>query len=77
MIFIYICFLNHEMDNPTFIYLFNNYNTNPNYTLSIYRLCNFDHVLGVVSQTRVSGGNATHDAHANSLLYYPLDYQGT
>ena len=34
-------------------------------------------MLGVVSQTRVSGGNPTHDPHANSLALYPLDYQGT
>ena len=35
------------------------------------------HVLSVVSQTRVSGGNRTHDPYANSLAYYLLDYQGT
>ena len=34
-------------------------------------------MLGIVSQTRVSGGNRTHDPHANSLAYYALDYQGT
>ena len=34
-------------------------------------------VLGVVLQTRVSGGNRTHDPHANSLAQYPLVYQGT
>ena len=34
-------------------------------------------MLGIVSQIRVSGGNRTHDPHANSLAYYPLDYQGT
>ena len=32
---------------------------------------------GVASQTRVSGGNRTHNPHANSLVHYPLDYQGT
>ena len=40
-------------------------------------LSNFDHVLGEVPQTRVSGGNRTHDSHANSLAQYPLDYQVT
>ena len=34
----------------------------------MYELSNLDHMPGVVSQTRVSGGNPTH---------YPLDYQGT
>ena len=34
-------------------------------------------MLGEVSQTRVSGGNQTHDPHANSLARYTLDYQGT
>ena len=34
-------------------------------------------MLGVVSQTRVIGGNRTKDPHANILEYYPLDYQGT
>ena len=37
--------------------LFINYNTITNYILIIYELNNFDHVFGVVSQTRVSGGN--------------------
>ena len=44
--------------------------------LFVYKLRNFDYVLGVVSQTRVSCGNRTLDPHANSLAYYPLDYQG-
>ena len=60
-----------------FIYLFINYNTITNYILTIYELSNLDHTLGVVSQTRVSGVNRTHDPHANILAYYPLDYQGT
>ena len=59
------------------IYLFINYNTITNYILIIYELSNFDHLLGVESQTRVSGRNQTHDPHANSLAHYPLDYQGT
>ena len=59
-----------------FIYLLI-YNTITNYILIIYELSNFDHLLGVVSQTRVSGGNRTHDPHANSLAHYTLDYQGT
>ena len=40
-------------------------------------MSNLDHVLDVVSQTRVSGGNRTHNPHANSPAHYPLDYQGT
>ena len=44
--------------------------------LIIYKLCNFDNMLGVVSHTRVSGKNRTHDIHVNSLAHYPLDYQG-
>ena len=59
------------------IYLLINYNTITNYNVIIYELRNFDHVLGVVSQTRVSGGNRTHNPQANSLAHYPLDYQGT
>ena len=43
----------------------------------LFILDNLDHTLGVVSPTRVSGGNRTHDPHANSLAHYPLDYQGT
>ena len=34
-----------------------------NYILIVYELSNFDNVLGVVAQTRVSGGNLTHDIH--------------
>ena len=34
-----------------------------NYIVFIYEQRNFDHVLGVVSQTTVSGGNRTHDPH--------------
>ena len=59
------------------IYLFTKYNKITNYILIIYELSNFDHLLGVVSQTRVSGGIRTHNPHANSLVHYPLDYQGT
>ena len=51
------------------IYLFINYNT-----ITYYIPNNFDHLLGVVSQTRVSDGNWTH---ASSLAHYPLDYQST
>ena len=43
----------------------------------MYELSNFDHVLGVMSQSRVSGGKRTHDPYANSLVHYSLDYQGT
>ena len=31
-------------------------------------------MLGVVSQTRVSDGNRTHDFYPNSLEHYALDY---
>ena len=48
-----------------------------NYILIIYGLSNFDQLLGVVSQARVSGGNRTHDPQTNSLAHYPLDYQAT
>ena len=41
----------------------------------IYELSNLDHVLGVPSQTKVSGGNRTHDPDANNLTHYPLEYQ--
>ena len=30
-----------------------------------------------MSQTKVSGGNQTHDPHTNSLAHYPLDSQAT
>ena len=59
------------------IYLFIYYNIITNYILIIYELSNFDYLLGVMSQTRISGGNRTHDPLANSLAHYPLDYQDT
>ena len=34
-----------------------------NYILIMYELCNLDHVLGVDSQIRDSGGNRNHDHH--------------
>ena len=43
----------------------------------MYKLSNFDHVLGVVSEIRVSGGNRIYDSQANTLAHYPLDYQHT
>ena len=44
----------------------------------MYELSDFDHVFGIVSQTRVSGGKRTHNPHANTVVaYYTLDYQGT
>ena len=55
------------------VHLFINYSTITNYILIMYELSNFDHVLGLVSQIRVSGGNRIHDHHANSLVHYPLD----
>ena len=57
--------------------LFINYNTITNYIRIIYDLSNFNHVLGVVSQTKASDGNRNHDAHAKSLPHNPLHYQGT
>ena len=30
----------------------------------MYDLSNFDHLLGAVLQTKVSGGNGMHDSHA-------------
>ena len=60
-----------------FLFLYINYNTITNYILIIYEMSNFNHVFGVASQTRVSGGNRTHDPRANCIAYYPLDYQGT
>ena len=39
----------------------------------MYELSNYDHVLGVVSQTRVSGHTRTDDAFANSLAHYYQD----
>ena len=36
-------------------------------------LCNYDHLFGVVSQARVSGGNRTHNPHANSLAHFALE----
>ena len=41
----------------------------------MYELSNFDHMLGVKSQSRVSCGNRIHDPHTNTLAHYPLDYQ--
>ena len=53
-----------------------NYNTIINYILITYELSNFDYVLGVVSHTKVSGENLTHDPHANSVAHYPINHQG-
>ena len=53
------------------------YNTIRNYILIIYELSNFDYLPGVVSQTRVSGGNRNHEPHTNILAHYLLDYRGT
>ena len=64
------------MLNFIYLFIFINYNTLTNYILNIYDLSNLDHVFGVVSQTRASEGNRTHDPHANSLAHYLLDYQG-
>ena len=60
-----------------FIYLYINYKKIPDCILIIYELSNFKYVLGVMSQTRVTDGNRTHDSLANGVAHYPLDYQGT
>ena len=67
----------HFIRSGLYFYLFNNYNTITNYILILYELSIFDQVLGVMSQTRVSGENSTHDPHVNSLAHYPLYYQST
>ena len=51
------------------LFLFINYNTTTNYIVIIYVPSNFDHVLGVETQTRHSGGNRTHNPHANNLAH--------
>ena len=35
----------------------------------MYELRNFDHVLGVMSHTKISVANETHDPYANSLAH--------
>ena len=57
--------------------LFIIYNTITNYILIIYKLSKFNHVFGVVSQTRVSGGNRTHNPNDKNLTHYSPDCQGT
>ena len=42
-------------------------------TREIYELSHFDHVLGVMSQTRISAENRSHDPYGNSLVHYPLN----
>ena len=61
------------LSNPFFAVtfsLFINYNTIINYILIIYELSNFDNVLSIVSQTKVSGGNGNDGPHPNSLAHY-------
>ena len=70
-----ITYLKHF--NLFIIYLFINYNTITNYIPIIYELSNFDHMLGVVSQTTDSGGTRTNNLHTNNLAHYALDYQDT
>ena len=53
------------------------YTTIANHIQIIYELSYLGHVLGVVSQVRVSDGNRTQDPYAYSLAHCPLDYQGT
>ena len=38
-----------------------------NIFIYLYEPSDFEHVLGIGSQTMVSGGNRTHDSYANSL----------
>ena len=57
-----------------FIYLFINYNTITNYILIIYEMSNIDHLLGVVSQTRVSGGNR-NDMKSFFFQSFKLSFQ--
>ena len=54
--------------------------------MRIRKLSNFDHVHGVMSQTRASGNriqslnrisNRIHDPHAKSLAHSALAYQST
>ena len=59
------------------VYLFINYNTITNYIVIIYELSNFDYVLSIVSQTRVSGGNRTYGPNVDNPPHYSLDYEGT
>ena len=55
----------------SYLFIYINYNT------ITTELSNFEHMLGVVPQTRGSGGNQTHDPYVNSLAHCLLDYQGT
>ena len=57
-------------------YLFINYNTITNYILIIYELSNLDYLLGIVSQTRDSGGNRTYDPHTISPITIPTRLPG-
>ena len=43
----------------------------------MYELSKLGHVLGVMSQTRVPGGNQNHHPHTYSLTHYSLDNQET
>ena len=62
-----------KKSNKIYLLIYYSYNTITNYILIIYELSNFEHVLGVVLQTRVFVGNRNHDPHANSLAHYLLD----
>ena len=66
--------MENKMKKFNTLYLLINYNTITNYILIICKLSNFKHVLGVVSHTRVSGGNRNHDPHNNSPANYPIYY---
>ena len=60
----------YTVANISFVfYLFINYNKITNYILIIYELSKFDHLLGIVSQTRVSGENRTHDPYTNGVFF--------
>ena len=55
-----------------FIYLLIKYNTITSHILITYELSNFCHVLGVVSQTRISGGNRIYDPYPNGVFFSSL-----
>ena len=62
-----------EMFFYLFIYLLIT-NTITNYILIIYELNNFDHVLAIVSQTRVSGGNRTNNFLLNPFVHKKVEF---
>ena len=57
-----------EFYTEFFYLLLINYKATTNYILILH---------GLVTQTRVPGGNRINTPHANSLAHYRLDNQGT